>query len=139
MLIEGLEGRKTALMKAALGRHAKVLELLLSYGAQTDFQDREGKTALMKASFDEYKEVVELLLIFNARVNIQDKNNKTAISYGLANQEIDALLRKALLEQTKRNIPKSPDNRMWIFLQRALCVGAALVVSYKIYDWYEDS
>jgi ankyrin repeat protein len=70
---------KTALIFAAERGNNKMVELLISKGADINAKDEEGRTALMSAAFYGRKETVNLLISNGADANTKDNYNNTAL------------------------------------------------------------
>lgn len=83
----------TALIMAAWLNHKQTVEMLLTLGADVNFQDNEentdlmwtkvgdkdGHTALIAASVNGHKEIVKMLISNGADVNLKNKNGETAL------------------------------------------------------------
>ncbi len=72
--------RLTPLMIAAKEGHAEMVELLLSFRANTNAVSHNGHTALMLASYHRYPKVVKILLDAGADPNIKSNAGHTALS-----------------------------------------------------------
>jgi ankyrin repeat protein len=85
-------------MQAREKNYTKIVELLVSAGADLDAQDSAGDTALARAARSGHKEIVQLLISKGADVNLLLYSGRTqtaldrAISTG--ESETAALLRK---------------------------------------------
>lgn len=104
--IKGVKGKKrgvinnpnrngqTALHLAALNGYARVVQLLVEYGADVNATNNKGETPLMVAVQNSHKEsnkqdrpngafnqTIQLLLENGADINAQDKNGKTALMH----------------------------------------------------------
>ncbi|KAL4897792.1 ankyrin repeat-containing domain protein [Aspergillus ambiguus] len=82
---------RTALHLAALHRHTKVLELLLSYGLDSSITDNRGQTALHIAAQLSSSESVEALLKKGADWSVRDHDGKTPLSYAYQHYSVDVL------------------------------------------------
>ena len=83
---------KTALMYAAKGTNARVVEMLLDMGADVNAQDEQGETALIVAAGKGHADIVKLLLDRGADVNARDDWGRTALKLA-ETEEVAKLLR----------------------------------------------
>jgi len=101
--VQNEEG-ETALMYAltlegiSLKRLIKIMELLLSKGANPNIEDKRGRTALMYAltlklvDSETHIKIVELLLSKGANPNIEDKYGNTVLDYAKKAEHFDKLV-----------------------------------------------
>lgn len=75
--------QSTALILASQGDNARVIELLLSKGANVDASNGYGNTALHEATRHGHVDVVEVLLSGGASVNKQNKKGMAALLIAL--------------------------------------------------------
>ena len=79
----------TALMAATVKGNAKLVELLLTNGANQNLTNLDGITALMYAAQFKNETIVKMLLKFNADKKSIDVNRKSAFEYAVfTNNEI---------------------------------------------------
>ena len=71
----------TALIIATINSDWRILELLLSYGANPDIQNNRGKTALIKGAEVNARYEVKVLVKNHANLDIQDVRGNTALIY----------------------------------------------------------
>ncbi len=75
---------------AKTGMFTNLIKLLVTYGANIDFQDENGETALMHAAKIGEKEIVNILISLKADVNILDNQGFTALTNTLVcNNNLD--------------------------------------------------
>ena len=75
---QGNEG-DTALIMATISRDERIVELLLSYGANPDIQNNGGETALIKGAQVGAYDSVGLLVKNHANLDMQDVHGNTAL------------------------------------------------------------
>jgi len=80
---------RTALMRAAIGGHAKIARILIDKGAAIDIQDIDGSTALMLAADKGHTEIVRLLIAGGAVIDIQDRDGLTALMSAAVGDHIE--------------------------------------------------
>jgi ankyrin repeat protein len=85
---------RTPLSTAASKGHIKILELLITKGAEVDKKDSFKVTPLHRAARSGHKSVSELLISKNANVNAIDIYGGTPLDYASKYKEIADLLRK---------------------------------------------
>ena len=90
---------------SGVGSHVGVTKLLLSYGAEIDAQNQEGKTPLYLAVKLEKTKLVSYLLSRGANVNSATRNLSTPLFSSLinCNSELARLLLKSEASPTARN------------------------------------
>ena len=105
MNIETKRGH-TALSWAATCGHVEVMKVLLSAGADLDYQSKyEGKTALMHACFNGKSEAVSLLLDAIIDKALQHRHaNKLAAAEARTELERSANLREDWMEAFERSL-----------------------------------
>jgi len=74
----------TVLMKAACGGHARVIRLLLEYGADPNLTRNDGFTALALAAFFGHAETVATLMEFGARTEAVTRSGASAQTWATA-------------------------------------------------------
>ena len=70
---------KTALFWATENGHERVVEYLLTHGAEVNAADKNGLTPLLIAAQNDHERVVEYLLTHGAEINAADKNGMTPL------------------------------------------------------------
>lgn len=85
----------TALITATRRRHGAIVELLLKYGANVNFQGTSGRTALMEAAECDDANLVRTLLQAGANVNLVAAYGGTALDAASLNSEVARLLQQA--------------------------------------------
>jgi ankyrin repeat protein len=86
------EGGWTPLQEAAENGHLKIVQLLLTQGADIDKQDNMGRTALYWAAKQGRTEVVTLLLKNNANVNLLRESRDSVLHVALPHPAVVKLL-----------------------------------------------
>lgn len=95
---------RSALMFASSEGHTNVLSVLISHGANVNFQDNNGLTALIKASIrGQNLCTVKLLVANGGDVNIQDNCGSTAL-YFAVDKKLVAVVRYFCENNAKINI-----------------------------------
>lgn len=74
-------GKKTALMYASKNNQKEIVTLLLSFGADPNIQDDQGRTSLMIACSNGYYEIAKSLLDAGAAIDLSDNRGNTALMY----------------------------------------------------------
>ncbi len=67
------------LIAASISGHTKIVELLLSHGAQVDLRTHGGMSALMMAVVEGHTEIVQFLLEYGVQVDLQDNSGNSAL------------------------------------------------------------
>ena len=124
------DGGGTALMMGAGKGHAEVVKLLLSAGANPNFElYNSGKTALYWAVKSGHAEVVKLLLSAEANPNAANDDGETALMQAVRNGHTDAeyvkIVRMLLSAGANPNVVGSDG---WAALMIAAGLGQAEVV-----------
>lgn len=71
--------KKTPLIKAVDNQHVRMVELLISVGADIDFQDIWGLTSLITAIFTDKPDIVKILIQHGCDINRQSKNGMSPV------------------------------------------------------------
>lgn len=77
----------TPLILAAAGGNITIIEKLIEYGAEINFQNIVGETALMTAARNKNHNVMSTLTRLGSDANIKNKDGKTAFEIFLDNEE----------------------------------------------------
>ncbi|KAJ5701450.1 hypothetical protein N7488_008998 [Penicillium malachiteum] len=96
---------KTPLMWASMRGHTETCRVLLEYGADPNFEEKDGETSLIWAAANGHKEVVQLLLSQGAAINHQGDHGRTPLSRAALNDHLAVV--EFLLENGASVIPDS--------------------------------
>jgi uncharacterized protein len=99
----------TALKLASYNNDVSMIELLLQYGADINYQGvgHNTQTPLMTSSYFGCLEATKYLLKKGADVNIKTKDNETALDLALLNKKYDVL--KLFLEHYEKFNPEQQE------------------------------
>jgi len=96
----------TLIHRAVASRSMNSLKLLLSFGADVNLRNKEGRTPLMAASTPQ---LIELLLAAGADINAKDNEGKTALMGAAYSGELTVV--KSLLRNKADPEIKTPDGK----------------------------
>ncbi|XP_002737915.1 fibronectin type 3 and ankyrin repeat domains protein 1-like [Saccoglossus kowalevskii] len=108
------------LMSAAQKGYLNIVELLIEYGADVNFQNDSGKNALMLSCFAGHIEVVKLLKSHGAQWDVRDKGGSTPMHWAVDSANTQ-LLRWIILDGCPVDIRDR--NSGWSPLMRACTLG----------------
>ena len=86
---------------AVLNNNIRIIRLLLSAGANVDFQNEYGATALHNAVGRDFIDIVKTLLLYGANVNLKTKSGMSALYMAVSKTEQNIEIIKLLLMSPK--------------------------------------
>ena len=98
------ELRAAPIHSAAAGRHARIVKLLLSLGADPNVREQGGFTPLHAAAQNDDVDTIRILLLGGADLTIKSQEGKTALDIAMdaGNEKASALLGEGVTKRFKR-------------------------------------
>ncbi|MDQ1363337.1 MAG: uncharacterized protein QG652_1198 [Pseudomonadota bacterium] len=129
----------TALMRAAMKNHGKIIVLLLQNRADINLQNRQGETALYLAAAENRIDAVNVLLQNKSDVDLAAKNNSTALISAARSNHL-AVIEVLLASRANTNLQQ--DNGMtalhWAISNQQDVSAAKLLASGARFDIYDN-